>query len=80
VLCQQNGSTSRYWYILDGRGNVVAPTDASGSVVDRYGYGPWGKPISNSESVAQPFRHANFEWRLKTSGQWQGNAHVDILP
>ena len=27
--------TSRYWYVLDGRGNVVALTDNTGNVVNR---------------------------------------------
>ncbi len=46
-----NGQTIRYFYVLDGRGSVVAVTDASGKVVDRYTYdsrfahfqGGWGK-------------------------------------
>jgi len=33
-----SGATSRYWYELDGRGNVVALTDSTGKVVDRYAY------------------------------------------
>lgn len=32
----RNTTTRRYWYVRDGRGNVVALTDATGKVVDRY--------------------------------------------
>jgi hypothetical protein len=36
--------TCKYWYTLDGRGNMVALTDATGTVVDRYSYDVWGLP------------------------------------
>lgn len=26
------------------------------------------------------YEQANLEWRLKPEGQWQGNAHLDIVP
>ena len=32
------GVTARYWYVLDGRRNVVALTDITGAVVDTYSY------------------------------------------
>ncbi len=57
----QGQSLHRYWYVLDGRGNVVALADQNGSVVDRYGYDVWGASIAaqTSETVAQPFRYAS---------------------
>ncbi len=45
-------ATARYWYEEDGRGNVVALTDASGSVVDRYSYDAWG-PLTSSDQVGR---------------------------
>jgi YD repeat-containing protein len=53
-------STARYWYGLDGRGNVVALVDSTGNVVDRYSYDLWGKLTSSSESVSQRLRYARY--------------------
>src|SRR5205823_4177325 len=39
---RSTGATDRYWYVLDGRNDVVALTDVTGSVVDRYSYERWG--------------------------------------
>jgi len=54
------GATVRYWYVLDGHANVVALTDQSGNVVDSYSYDAWGKPLSVSETVTQPYRYAGY--------------------
>jgi RHS repeat-associated protein len=70
LLRQQNGTTSRYWYVLDGRGNVVALTDTSGNVVDRYAYDVWGQPTSVSENVPQRLRYAGY-WYDQELG-WYG--------
>ena len=52
LLRLSGGTTTRYWYELDGRGNVVALTDSTGNVVDRYSYDLWGKPLSVSDDSA----------------------------
>jgi len=59
LLRQRGTTTSRYWYVLDGRNNVVALTDVNGAVVDRYAYDPWGEglPEGTNETVPQPFRY-----------------------
>lgn len=36
LIRQQGGGTTRYRYAVDGRGNVVALTDGTGTVVDSY--------------------------------------------
>ena len=47
LLYQQQGQAlARYWYVLDGRGNVVALTDRTGAVANRYYYDAWGAPMS----------------------------------
>lgn len=38
LLRTVGGTTTRYYYVLDGQGNVVALTDSSGTVVDSYAY------------------------------------------
>ncbi len=65
-------STARYWYALDGRGDVVALTDSSGSVVDRYAYGVWGSLVSASESVPQRLRYAGYWDDAELNWYWVG--------
>jgi YD repeat-containing protein len=60
LLRQLNGVTSRYWYVLDGRGNVVALTDVTGNFVNRYAYDVWGQPTTVSESIPQRLRYAGY--------------------
>ncbi len=72
LLRQQGGGTKRYWYVLDGRGNVVAVTDSTGVVVDRYAYDPWGEglPEGTNESIPQPFRYAGYWWDKELGWYW----------
>jgi len=64
----RGGPTTRYWYVLDGRGDVVALTDSTGAVVDRYYYDAWGLPTSPdggitpsvSEKIHQPLRYRGY--------------------
>ncbi len=62
----------RYWYVLDGRGDVVALTDSSGSVVDRYAYGVWGSLVSSSEAVPQRLRYAGYWYDQELNWYWAG--------
>jgi len=63
------GTTSRYWYLLDGRGSVTALVDQSGNVVDRYAYDLWGVPTLVSESVPQQLRY---------DGYWFDNVRHEV--
>ncbi len=65
-------TTARYWYVLDGRGDVVALTDSSGSVVDRYAYGVWGSLVSSSEAVPQRLRYAGYWYDQELNWYWVG--------
>ena len=71
---QQNGQTTRYWYVLDGQGNVVAVTDVNGphAGLDRYAYDPWGEglPEGTSESVPQPLRYRAYWWDGALGWYW----------
>ncbi len=62
----------RYWYVLDGRGDVVALTDSSRSVVDRYAYGVWGSLVSSSEAVPQRLRYAGYWYDQELNWYWAG--------
>jgi len=72
LLRQRGTTTSRYWYVLDGRGNVVALTDINGAVVDRYAYDPWGEglPEGTNETIAQPLRYAGYWWDKELGWYW----------
>jgi len=71
LLRQPQGQpVQRYWYVLDGRSNVVALTDITGTVVDRYAYDVWGAPTGATESVPQPFRYAGYWWDSALNWYW----------
>jgi RHS repeat-associated protein len=71
------GSTSRYWYEVDGRSNVIALTDSSGTTVDRYAYDLWGKLISSSESVPQRLRSAGAWYDSELGWYWMSTRAYD---
>jgi len=71
LLRQPQGQpVQRYWYVLDGRSNVVALTDITGTVVDHYAYDVWGAPTSVSESVPQQLRYAGYWWDNELDWYW----------
>ena len=67
------GATQRYWYELDGKGNVVALTTASGAVVDRYYYDLWGAPSIDLEGVPQPFLYGGYVYDRELRGPGESN-------
>jgi RHS repeat-associated protein len=61
VICGgQSTATCKYFYVLDSRGNVLALSHATGTVVDRYSYDVWGLPTIALESVKQPLLYAGY--------------------
>ncbi len=70
LLRQQGGATSRYWYVVDGRSNVIALTDLTGRVVDAYAYDAWGQPVGAYETVAQPFRYGGYWYDAALGWYW----------
>ncbi len=80
LLRQQGGATNRYWYEVDGRGNVVALTDVNGTVVDRYAYDSWGELTSNDavdETAPQQLRYAGYWYDEKLSWYWLSVRYYD---
>jgi len=70
------GTTTRYGYVLDALGDVVALTDANGSVVDRYAYDSWGEQISNDrtdETIPQQLRYRGQYYDEKLGTYWMGD-------
>ncbi len=70
LLRQQGGTTSRYYYEEDGRGNVVAVTNISGTVVDHYSYDVWGRLMSASEQVPQRLRYGGYWYDAELGWYW----------
>jgi len=64
LLRQQGGATNRYWYAVDGRGNVVALTDINGKVVDHYAYDSWGE-LTSTCLGRQEIGRCETLWRLR---------------
>jgi len=74
------GRTARYWYTTDGRGDVVALTDQSGKVVDRYAYDAWGEQVSNDatdERVAQQLRYGGYWYDEALGWYWVNVRYYD---
>ena len=72
----KNNLTQRYWYKTDAHGSVVALTDASGQVVQRYVYGPWGDLIpllSGPELVPQPLRYRGYVYDRELTGHGEAS-------
>ncbi|MEW8027273.1 MAG: RHS repeat-associated core domain-containing protein [Candidatus Thiodiazotropha sp.] len=51
--------SSQYYYHFDGLGSVVALSDMSGNVIERYSYGPFGESTVTDSSVGNPYRYTS---------------------
>ncbi len=69
--------TNRYWYEVDGRGDVIALTDVSGNTVDRYTYDLWGALVSSSETVPQRLRFAGGWYDQELGWYWMTTRAYD---
>jgi RHS repeat-associated protein len=52
---EDSGGTARY-YSYDRRGNTVALTDANGSLLGQFTYGPYGEVLTSSGQTNTPFQ------------------------
>jgi len=55
-----------YYYQYNAHGDVVSLTDSSGNVVNTYEYDPWGKVLSETETVENPYRYAGYRYDSET--------------
>lgn len=58
VVSTVNAAGSAAYYDFDAGGNTAALTGASGAVLNRYRYLPFGQTLTSSESRANPFQFA----------------------
>jgi len=54
---RQSSTGAVYYYVTSQPGHVSALVNASGQVVNRYDYTPFGQAIATTEQIAQPFRY-----------------------
>jgi RHS repeat-associated protein len=57
-LVSERSPGGTYYYLSDAISSTLTLTDASGNVAATYAYDPYGKLISSSGSVANPYRFA----------------------
>ncbi|MFH1149805.1 MAG: right-handed parallel beta-helix repeat-containing protein [Actinomycetota bacterium] len=60
----RGGST--YYYQTNFHGDVVSLTDSTGAIVNSYSYDPWGKVITEQETVENPLRYAGYVYDGET--------------
>ncbi len=68
ALSKTLGGVSQH-YLQDARGSVVATTDGTGSVANRYRYDAWGVATDASEVASNPLRYQG-EWFDEDSGAY----------
>jgi RHS repeat-associated protein len=72
------GPTLRLWVIQDANWNVVALVNASGSVVERFDYTPFGS-VTQLNPDASAYTGTNYNWVYLWQGGWldtvSGNLH-----
>ncbi|MBD2872135.1 S8 family serine peptidase [Paenibacillus arenilitoris] len=56
------GNSSRSSFLMNGHGDVVELRDMQGSLQNQYTYDIWGKPLTASETVDNPFRYSGEYW------------------
>jgi RHS repeat-associated protein len=49
---------ARYYFLVDGLGSVVGLVNGSATKVNSYSYDPYGKQLSATQQVANPWRYA----------------------
>lgn len=58
VAIERNGAA--YYPHSNARGDILAITDATGTRVASYEYGPWGELLSATGTFTQPWRYAGY--------------------
>jgi RHS repeat-associated protein len=74
MLVQNNGVDSLYYTYTDNQGSLIALTDASGNVVRKYAYDPWGAR-RNASDWTQKDNGSN----LITNRGYTGHEHLDAF-
>ncbi|GAB7051442.1 RHS repeat-associated core domain-containing protein [Catenuloplanes indicus] len=57
-LISLRAGNTRYYYLVDGLGSVSALINGNAQKVNSYTYDPYGKPLTVSQQIANPWRYA----------------------
>jgi len=75
VLIQETNQPDKFYYTYtDNQGSLIALTDASGNVVRKYAYDPWGAR-RNASDWTQKDNGSN----LITNRGYTGHEHIDAF-
>ncbi|WP_106768772.1 RHS repeat-associated core domain-containing protein [Paenibacillus faecalis] len=61
---------NKQYYVLNGHGDVEYLVNSNGDILNSYTYDLWGKPISKSEKVTNPFLYSGEYWDATTDLQY----------
>ena len=77
ALVSERIGTNRYYYLFDGLGSVVGLIDSSCAVVNTYKYDPYGRKVSATGTVANPWRYAGAYLDTETGMYKMGTRYYD---
>ncbi|MGV7114744.1 RHS repeat domain-containing protein [Paenibacillus kyungheensis] len=66
LLKKDQTANKDYYYLSNGHGDIVQMVDATGAVVNSYGYDEWGNLTKNQEKVANNFKYAGEAYDSET--------------
>ena len=78
-----SGTSYIYYYVRNAQGDVVRLIDSSGSVVVKYMYDSWGKPVFTTGDLAstvganQPFRYRGYVYDEETGWYYLQSRYYD---
>ena len=72
MMIEKGGERTLYYNYTDRLGSIVATTDASGNVLERYAYDPWGRRV-------KPYNWSEADTRtdLLNNRGFTGHEHID---
>ena len=74
MLIQNNGSDSLLYAYSDNQGSLLALTDASGNVIEKFAYDPWGARRNPTDWTQKDIRT---KW--VTNRGYTGHEHIDAF-
>jgi len=72
-----NRGGNTYYYQYNAHGDVVSLTNSSGQVVNAYTYDPWGKILSETETVENSYLYAGYRYDEETGLYYLQHRYYD---
>jgi RHS repeat-associated protein len=77
TLIDQRTPSGNYYYLFDGLGSVIGLTNSSGGLVASYSYEPYGKLVSSTGTITNPWRFAGGYYDSSTGLYHFGQRYYD---